>query len=345
MWAMMQDTLKRRALGTFAILTAAALTSPAAAQTAEEFYRGRQLRFIVSTASGGDYDQWSRLVARHWGRLLPGNPSFVVQNMPGAGGIVMANHMFNQAARDGSMIGMIGRNLALQAVMGDKNARFEPQRFNWLGSPEVTNYVCAVMAGSPAERADQLFDKEVLMAGAGAGTGTSTMPPLFSNLLGFKMKLVEGYGSSTAGSLAMERREVHGLCQSVTSLRSNRPGWIEDGRIKILFNTERQPIPGIDAPTIFQFAKSDEQRRILTLFASTSELGRPIVAPPEVPVDRVAALRKGFDALLSDPEFLADAARNKLVVTHVSGNDLAGLVRDMVSTPPEIVVRMQAMMK
>ena len=184
--------------------------TPASVQTVDEFYRGRQIRFIVSTTSGGDYDQWSRLVARHWGRHLPGNPVFVVQNMPGAGGIVMANHLFNQAARDGSTVGMLGRNLPLQAVMGDKNARFEPQRFNWLGSPEVTNYVCAVMAGSPAERAEQLFDKEVLMAGAGAGTGTSTMPPLFSNLLGMKMKLVEGYGSGTAGSLAPVRTRWNG---------------------------------------------------------------------------------------------------------------------------------------
>ena len=143
----------------------------------------------------------------------------------------------------------------------------------------------------------------------------------------------------------MERREVHGLCQSVTSLRSGRPGWIEEGRLKILFNTERQRITGIDAPTIFEFAKTDEQRRILTLFASTSERGRPIVTPPEVPADRVAVLRKSFDAVMSDPDLIADAERNKLVVKRVSGDELAGLVRDMVSTPPEIIMRMQAMMR
>ncbi len=315
------------------------------AQTAQEFYQGKQIRFIVSTAAGGDYDQWSRLVTRHWPRHMPGAPSFIVQNMPGAGGIVMANHVFNQAPRDGGTIGMIGRNLPLQAVMGDKNVRFDPAKLNWIGSPEVSNYVCAVMAGSPAERAEQLFDTEILLGGAGAGTGTSTMPPLFSKLLGMKLKLVEGYGSSTAASLAMERREIHGLCQSVTSLRAGRPGWIESGKIKVLFNTERQPIPGIDAPTIFAFAKTEEQRRILTLFASTSEFGRPIVAPPDTPADRVATLRRSFEATLADPEFLADAAKSKLSVTRIKGEELDGLVKEMSGASPEIIAKMQGMMK
>ena len=334
------------AIAHVAILAAAlAAGPPAHAQTAQEFYQGRQIRFIVSTASGGDYDQWSRLVTRHWSRHIQGSPTFVVQNMPGAGGIVMANHMFNQAPRDGGTIGMIGRNLPLQAVMGDKNVRFEPARFNWIGSPEVSNYVCAVMAGSPAERAEQLFDTEILLGGAGAGTGTSTMPPLFSKLLGMKLKLVEGYGSSTAASLAMERGEVHGLCQSITSLRASRPGWIESGKIKVLFNTERQPIPGIDAPSIFAFARTEEQRRILTLFASTSEFGRPIVAPPDTPADRVAALRQSLDAALADPELLADAMRSKLTVTRIKGEELDGLVKELAAASPGIIATMQAMMK
>lgn len=315
------------------------------AQPAAEFYQGRQIRFIVSTNAGGDYDQWSRLIVRHWGRHIPGNPTFVVQNMPGAGGIVMANHMYNQAPRDGGTIGMMGRNLPFQAVMGDKNTRFDPAKIGWIGSPEVSNYVCAVLAGSPAERAEQLYEREVLMAGAGAGTGTSTMPPLFSRLLGFKMKLVEGYGSSTAGNLAVERKEVHGLCQSYTSLSAQRPGWIQDGRIKVLFNTERKPIPGINAPSIFQFAKTDEQRQILTLFASTSEFGRPLMAPPEVPADRLAALRKGFEAVLADPELKSEAERQKLTVTLVKGEELQNLVKEMASTPPAIIARMQEMMR
>ncbi len=331
--------------GAVTLVAAACCFSSVQAQTAQEFYQGKQIRFIVSTAAGGDYDQWSRLVTRHWPRHMPGAPSFIVQNMPGAGGIVMANHLFNQAPRDGGTIGMIGRNLPLQAVMGDKNVRFDPAKLNWIGSPEVSNYVCAVMAGSPAERAEQLFDTEILLGGAGAGTGTSTMPPLFSKLLGMKLKLVEGYGSSTAASLAMERREIHGLCQSITSLRAGRPGWIESGKIKVLFNTERQPIPGIDAPTIFIFAKTEEQRRILTLFASTSEFGRPIVAPPDTPADRVAALRRSLDATLADPDFLADAAKSKLSVTPIKGEELDGLLKDMTGTSPEIIAKMQGMMK
>ena len=327
------------------VASVAAGASAAMAQSVEEFYRGRQVRFIVSTAAGGDYDQWSRLISRHWGRHIPGNPTFVVQNMPGAGGIIAANHLYTQASRDGATVGMIGRNLPLRAVLKDEAVRFDPAKFNYMGSPEVSNYVCVVNAGSPAERAEQLYDKEVLLAGAGAGTGTSTIPPLFSRTLGMKMKLVEGYGSGTGGQLAMERGEVHGLCQSYTAVNQHKPGAIASGKIKVLFNTERKRIPGLDAPSIFELAKTEQQRQILTMFAATTEFGRPILAPPEVPADRVAVLRQSFEAVLRDPELVAEAAKQKLTITIVKGEDLAQLVKDMAAASAETIARMQEAMK
>jgi tripartite-type tricarboxylate transporter receptor subunit TctC len=156
-----------------AVFPASQHATPAQAQS-KDFYDGRQIRFIVHTAAGGGYDQWSRLVTRYWGKHIPGTPTFVVQNMPGGGGLNAANYMFNQAPRDGSVIGMIGRNLPLKAVLKDKAVRFDPEKFGWIGNPEATNYVCAVKSGAPAETAEQAFQKEILMAGAGSGTGTST---------------------------------------------------------------------------------------------------------------------------------------------------------------------------
>lgn len=307
------------------------------AQSAKNFYEGKQIRFIVHTASGGGYDQWSRLVTRHWGRYIPGNPTFIVQNMPGGGGITAANYIYNQLPRDGTGMGMIGRNLPLKAVLGDSAVRYEPEKFGWIGNPEATNYVCAVKAGAPAETAQDLFKKEVLMAGAGAGTGTSTIPPLYSSLLGLKMKLVEGYPSSTAGLLAVERGEVHGICQSFTSLRDQRPGWVENGTFKILFNSERKPIPGIKAPSIFDFAKTDEQRQILTLFAATTEFGRPFVTPPDVPADRLALLSQTFEKTLTDPELVAEATKQKLEITVTKGSELLELLLEMKKTPRNVL--------
>lgn len=314
---------------------------PASAQSAKGFYEGKQIRFVVHTAAGGGYDLWTRVVTRHWGKHIPGNPSFVIQNMPGGGGITAANYIYNQMPKDGTGMGMIGRNLPLKAVLGDKAVRFDPEKFGWIGSPEDANYVCGVKAGAPAESVEALYKNEVLFAGAGAGTGTSTLPPLLSSLLGLRMKLVEGYPSSTAGMLAVERGEVHGLCQSYVSMREQRPGWLENGTLKILFNCERKPIAGLKAPSIFEYAKTDEQRDILTLFAATTEFGRPFLTPPDVPADRLALLQQTFEKTLTDPELVAETKKQNLEISLAKGSELLALVRDMKKAPPAAIEKMK----
>ena len=189
----------------------------AKAQEVADFYRGKQIRAIVSTVVGGDYDTWMRLITRHWSKYIPGHPSMLVQNMPGAGGIVAANSFYHTAPRDGSSIAMIGRNLAYQALMKEDGIRFDPMKFNWIGSPEVSNRICVVMDASRVKTAADLYETELLMGGAGAGTAVSTTPRLVAALTGMKMKLVEGYGSASAVQLAMERGEVDGVCQTVCS--------------------------------------------------------------------------------------------------------------------------------
>jgi tripartite-type tricarboxylate transporter receptor subunit TctC len=317
----------------------------ARAESAEDFYRGKQVKVIVSFDAGTDYDQWTRLIIRHFGKQLDGHPSFVVQNMGAAGGILATNHLFNVAPADGTVIGMIGRNMPYFALVQEANARYDPLKFNWIGSPELTNRVCTAYERSAVTKAEDLFERELLIGGAGAGSAVSTTPVLLSKLLGMKFKLIEGYPAPGQVLLAMERGEVEALCQTVTSIRNVRPGWIESGKLRVLFNMERTPLPNSKAPSIFSFAKTEDQRRIIGLYSSSIELGRPLVAPPGVPADRVEALRRAFQATMADPDFRADAEKQKLEVNVVSGEQVSALVNDLMTTPPEIIKRMQEMLK
>jgi tripartite-type tricarboxylate transporter receptor subunit TctC len=322
-----------------------ALGAPASADSVEDFYRGKQIRFIISSATGGDYDQWSRLIIRRLGKYVPGNPTFIPQNMPGGGQIIATNYLFSTAPQDGTVIGMIGRNLPNDALLKKEGVRFDPVKFNWLGSPELTNRVCVAMEGVPVQKAQDLFQRELLVGGAGAGTAVSTTPTLLARLLGMKFKLVEGYGSSQGVLLAMERGEVDGICQSLSSLRGSRPQWFESGKLKVLFNTERHTVPGLNAPTVFDFVKAEDQRKILALYTSSVEFGRPIVAPPGVPKERVEALRTALADALKDPDLLEEAKKQAIEITYVSGPDLEMLVADLMSTPADLVEKMRELTK
>ncbi len=306
------------------------------AQTPEQFYRGKQLKLVASFAAGTDYDQWSRLIGRHMSKHVPGNPAIVVQNMVGAGGMQGANHLAIQAEKDGTFIMMIGRNLPYQALTKDPGVRFDPLAFNWIGSPEVATRVCSVLDTAPIKKAEDLFEATAIVGGNGAGSAVTQTPTLLGAMLGMKFKIIEGYPAPSDIILAMERGEVHGFCGSYLAMHQT-PGWLENGRLKILFNLEQAPIPGVNAPSIFQFAKTDEQKKILSIYSSSVELGRPIAAPPGVPADRVAALRTAFEATMKDPELLAEAAKQKLDVQVVTGPQVEQLIRNLMSSPPELI--------
>ena len=315
------------------------------AQPVEDFYRGKQIRLIVSFDVGNDYDQWARLLGRHLGKHLPGNPTFVVQNMPAAGGIASANYLYNAAPKDGSVIGMIGRNLPYHALVQASGVQYDPAKFSWLGSPELTNRVCVAADRAPVKQAEDLYQRELLVGGSGAGSAISTTPVLLARLLGMKFKLVEGYSGPAAVVLAMDRGEVDGICQTVTSLANFRPGWLEAGKWRVLFNLESAPLTVYKAPSIFQYVKTEEERRIVALYASSIELGRPMVAPPGTPAERVTALRQALETTLADPALRADAQKQKLEISLVRGDKLAALVGDLMTTPSNIVKRMQDLLK
>lgn len=334
---------KPAAIGIYTLVFFALGATAGIGQTVEDFYRGKQVRFIIHSTPGGSYDAWARLAGPYLGKYLPGNPSFLPQNMPGAGGIVAANYLYQRAPRDGSVIGMVGRNIPSQAALKIDNIDLDPRKFNWIGNPEMGATVCVVLGSAPAKSAAEAFQKEVLVGGAGAGTAVSTMPVVLNNLLGTKFKVIEGYGSQSAITLAIERGEVHGSFATLTSVQQSFPGGIDSGKVKILFNLERNRVDGLNAPSIFEFAKTEEQRQLLALLSVSSEVGRPMLMPPEVPADRVAAMRAAFDAAMKDPKLQADAQKLNLPITVVSGIELETIINELMATPPAVIEKMKAL--
>jgi tripartite-type tricarboxylate transporter receptor subunit TctC len=326
-------------LGAFAIALLLALPSAAAAQNAEEFYRGKTIKLVVGTASGQDYDVWARLIGRHITRHIPGQPALIVENMPGAGHIVATNHLFNLAPRDGTVIGMVSRGMTDAAIMKVRNIRFEPGRFNWLGSPEVNHRVMFVSAASGIARIADLFERELIVGAPGGGQGVTAAPLLLKNLLGLKLKVVTGYRSPGEVVLAVTRGEVGSLVTTVGGPVSARRQWVTDGKMRVLFNMEPERVPWLDAPTIFDVAKTEEQRQVLTFFAGNTRLGRPLMAPPDVPVERVALLRRAFDATMRDAAFLKEAETMGFEVAPQTGDQIAAQVAAALATPEEIVRR------
>jgi len=320
------------------VLMALGLLAPARpAQSQPDFYRGKQIRLVVGTATGQDYDLWARLIGRHLTRHIAGTPTLIVENMPGAGHILATNYLYNVAPKDGTVIGMVSRNMTDAAVMGLPNVRFEPSRFNWIGSPELSNRVMWVGAASGITQVADLFERELIVGAPGGAQGVTAAPILLKNLLGMKLKIVQGYQSPGDIVLAIARGEVSGLVNSIGGAESARRQWIASGQMRALFNMEPEPLPWLGAPTIFAFLKTEEQRQVLAFFANNVLLGRPLMAPPGVPADRVAILRRAFDATMADAAFLKEAASMGFEVAPKTGEAITALVAEAIATPKDIV--------
>lgn len=310
------------------------------AQPAGEFYKDKQLRLIVANAPGGDYDLAGRLLSRHITRHISGGATIVVNNMPGAGTIIAANHLYNVAPKDGLVFGTFSRNLPSQAVLGRETIKFDPRLFGWLGGIGLPSRVCVVSATSSIKTADDVFTQELVVGGTGAGSTPSTVPKLLNNVLGMRMRIVEGYGSTSAAIQAVERGEVEGLCQTFSTFKNLRAHLLESGKVRVLFNTEATPFPYLpNIPSVFQYAKTDEQRQILTFVTSSVELSRPFVMPPGVPADRLALMRTAFAAALQDPLLVAEADKQKIDITYRAPDDLLRLIDSLFATPKDLLER------
>jgi tripartite-type tricarboxylate transporter receptor subunit TctC len=314
-----------------------ASSTGATAQGTEEFLKGKQIRIVVGTAPGQDYDLWARLIGRHLTRHVPGQPALIVENMPGAGHIIATNYLFNVAPRDGTVIGMVSRNMTDAAVMGLANVRYDPGRFNWLGSPEINHRVMFVSTASGFDKVSDLFERELIVGAPGGVQGVTAAPLLLRNLLGMKLKIVQGYRSPGDVVLAVSRGEVGGFVNSVGGPVGARRQWVETGQMRVLFNMEPRPVSWLGAPTIFDSTKTEEQRQVLAFFAGNTQLGRPMMAPPGVAAERVEVLRRAFDATMRDPAFLKEAESMGFEVAPQTGEAIAALVASALATPKDIV--------
>ncbi len=319
-----------------------------AAQTAnadevEDFYRGRAFNIVVGHEVGTGFDVYSRALARHLGRFIPGKPGVNVQNMQGASGMAAANWLYNIAPRDGSVMATYTHSVIFEPLIGDASARFDPLKFSWIGNMDESTQVCVVSPNAGLARFEDIFTKETLFGGSGAGTAgpLSQTPNAIRNLTGAKIKLVQGYRGSFDIKLAIERGEVHGLCGLPTSTaRTEWRGMLDLGQIKILVQLGRNKHPDLaGVPHIYDYAKTDEDRQVYDLIFGTQGLGRPYMAPPGVPAPRVAALRKALLDTIADPTFAAEAKAAQIDLTPLSGEEVEKLLARVFATPPAAVER------
>jgi hypothetical protein len=331
-------TIARLVSISLATLAGVVSASPAAA---EDFYAGRQINFIVGAGVGGGYDHQARLVARHLGRHIPGNPAIIVQNMPAAGSIAATNYMFSTAPTDGTTIALIQRGMLLAKLTYPAGARFEIDKFHWLTSlNSETAVTLAWNATSPHRTAADLFERELIVGGI-VGVDPETTPRLYNSLLGTKFKVVTGYNSTAQIALAIERGEVHGIADfSWSSLKVVRPYWLSEKKITMLLQGALTKEPELgDLPNALEFVKSAADRKVLELHFTQKLAARPVIAPPGVPAERVALLVSAFKALAKDREFLADAEKSKQEVALVPSEEVEKVVALIVSTPADIADR------
>ena len=316
----------------------------AQAQSVADFYRGKTITLLIGVGVGGEYDLQARLVARHLGKHIPGNPNVVPQNMTGAGGINMANHMFNSAPKDGTFIAMMGNNFPATQAAGGKGVKFDAGKFHWLGTIAPVVETMAVWHATGVKTIDDLRKRETVAGASGRGAITFFYPTMMNEFLGTKFKIVTGYPGGNQINLAMERGEVEARNNTWSSWKATRPQWIKNKQITVVAQAGPRA-PDLDAPSVEALAKTPEDRLTIELIVSGTQLGRPFAATPDVPADRVAALRDAFRATMKDPEFLKDAKQMNFDVAPVYGEPMQKVVEKVLSTPKNLALRAKAILE
>jgi tripartite-type tricarboxylate transporter receptor subunit TctC len=325
------------ALAALAVLVAAAV--PAHADPVEDFYKGRNVTVLIGYSPGGSYDAAGRVLARYMGRYIPGNPSLVPQNMPGAGTLNLVNYLYNVSPKDGTAFGIFARGMAMEPLIGGTNAKFDATKLTWIGSAANEISVCATYATSPVKNWNDALTKEFTVAGNGSGSDPDVFANVLRNRFGVKDRLISGFPGSSEISLAMERGEIDGRCGwSWSSIKAEKAQWLAEHKLNIVVQLALEKAPDLpNVPLITELATDDRQRQILKLIFSRQTMGRPFAGPPGIPAERTEALRKAFDLTMKDPEFLAEAEKRGLEINPVSGRDLEKLITELYQTPKDIV--------
>jgi tripartite-type tricarboxylate transporter receptor subunit TctC len=310
---------------------------------AQSFYEGKTITIVTSTGAGGTYDVTARLIARHMGRFIPGKPNMIVQNMPGGGNVLATNFMYAIAPKDGTTIATVHNAMPVHQALGGQGVRFDAAQFEWLGSTGPENEVILAWHTAGIRTFDELQKREVILGGTGAGSGIVIIPRLMNALLGTKFKIVTGYKSSEDINIALQRGEVEARAFSLSSITAQRGDWLRDKKITILAQIGAKRAHEIpDVPLVTELAKSEDDRQVFKLVSASQGLGRPYVAPPGVPADRLAMLRKAFQTTLKDKVFLAEAEKLQLDIDAISAEDITQLARDTVNAPADVIAKAKA---
>jgi tripartite-type tricarboxylate transporter receptor subunit TctC len=330
---MLSTRLRALALAALAI---AGFCVPSFAQTGDDFYKGKQLSVMIGYGVGGSDDLWARLIARHIGDYIPGHPTVIAVNTPGAGSLLLANQITNTQPKDGTVIGLINRGLPFEPLLGGISVRFDPLKLSFVGSPDHDTAVCAANKDAPVKTVQDLYSQELIVGATGSGADTEVYPSFFKNLLGMKFKIISGYPGSREINLAIERGEVQGICVSYDTIA--RENIFKNGTVHLLFQGALRPDPRLDGvPFAADLAKNDQERQALALFLARTNVGRPFIAPPGVPADRLKILRTAFEETMKDPGLIKEAESAGLHPLYISPDDLQKFVADAYKMSPEVV--------
>lgn len=326
------------AAGAIAIAASVLAVLPAHAQTVEQFYAGKTITLSIGFQAGGGYDIYGRLVAKHMAKHIPGKPTIVVQNMPGAGSMRAAQHLYSIAPKDGTALATFGRQMGITPLINPQ-AKYDGTKFNWIGS--VTNEVstCVSWHTAPVKTFKDALKTPITLGGDGPGADPDVFANLYKNVFNAQIKLVTGYHGTTPIIIAMERGEVEGLCgYSWSTIKSKHQAWLKDKTINILIQAALQKEDDIpDVPLALDLATNERQRQVLKVFLTSQEMARPFAAPPDVPADRIAALRAAFQQMLKDPDFLAETAKLRLDVHPMDGPTMERLLKEIYATPKDVL--------
>ncbi len=330
------------ALGVALCLGGAAHADPIA-----DFYRGRSISWILSAGAGGGYASYAQAFAPYFSAHIPGKPPIVIQNMPGGGGLRAMLYLYSVAPKDGTTLGLVHSSVPFAPLYGIAPARFDPRKMNWIGSIDASTGICVAWHTSGIATWHDLLTKPLTVGSTGAGSQMETMPIMLDNLFGTKIKVVAGYVGGNDIYLAMERGEIGGRCGGlISSIKSTRPDWFPQHKINVPIQIAARRNPLFpDVPAVGEFAKDQRTKNILKLVLSPLAMDRPILAPPGVPQERVAALRAAFHAALHDPGFVAQAEKQHLEIDEVTGAEVAQVLDDAFAMPPDIAKAASAAMR
>ena len=316
--------------------------------SANDFYKGKTVTFVVGFSAGGGFDTYTRLISRHFAKHVPGSPTVVVENRPGAGSLIAANYIYNQAPKDGTVIGNWIGPLVLQQVLGNKAAKFDGRKFGWLGAPTSDSGACALTKASGIKTMDDWFksSRPIKIGGTAPGSTTDDVPKIMQEALGFPMKHVSGYAGTSKVRLAAESGEIDGGCWAWESIKPTWASALKSGDVRIVVQSTAKPHPDLkDVPLAIQYAKTDDARSLLGIVSGVYAAGaRPYSVPPGVPADRLKLLQKAFMDTLNDPELRKDAAKSRIEIEPVDGPTVAKLMAELYDLKPELKAKLQAIL-